>query len=226
MDGTANPWLRADIGIRSDRIAAIGRLTNAQGRTTIDAADRLVTPGFIDVHSHAAEGLLRQQLRQGQPLLAQGVTTIVANPDGGGNVDLAVQRARLKHIMRQPYTMTSSDGGLVLAAEGKPHPRDYGAYARKLAVYVRERHTISLESAIRSMTTLPAAVFGIRDRGILREGAFADIAVFDPAKIRDRATYTEPHQLAEGISYVLVNGIVVVDDGKFTSALPGRVLKK
>ena len=86
-------------------------------------------------------------------------------------------------IMRQPYTMTSSDGGLVAMNEGKPHPRNYGAFARKLAVYVRERGIVSLESAIRSMTSLPASVFGIKDRGQIRAGAFADLAVFDPAKV-------------------------------------------
>lgn len=481
MDGTGNPWMLSDIGIRGGRIAAVGRLPGATAVTTIDAADRLVTPGFIDVHSHAAGGLVQPELRQGQPLLSQGVTTIVANPDGGGPTDLAAQRARLEggghgpnvallighgsvrssvlgtarraptaeelermrglvrkamgegafglssglfytpgsfatteevialaaaagesgglytshvrdeadynigvvaavreviriaeearvtgivshmkalgpdnwglsaaltaridaarargvavfadqyayaasstslraallpggvelppagddvkvrevenlarenlrrrggaasiqvafygpdtalegktlaqiaqargtsgeraaldllargnasivsfnmseadieHIMRQPYTMTSSDGGLVLPATGKPHPRDYGAFARKLSMYVRERRIIGLESAIRSMTSLPASVFGMKDRGMIREGAAADIAVFDPASVRDRATYVEPHQMAEGMSYVLVNGVVVLDNGTFTSALPGKVLKK
>src|SRR5687767_15686695 len=96
MDGTGNPWLRADVGIRGDRIAAVGRLTGAKARTVIDAADRLVTPGFIDVHSHAAEGLSRAELRQAQPILVQGVTTVVINPDGGGPVDLAAQRAELE----------------------------------------------------------------------------------------------------------------------------------
>jgi len=481
MDGSGNPWLKGDIGIRGDRIAAVGRLAGATAPVLIDAADRLVTPGFIDVHSHALEGLTRPDLRQGLPLLAQGVTTIVGNPDGGGSADLAAQRARLEAggigpnvallighgavrttvmgsenraptadelqrmrdlvrrgmeqgafglssglfyipgsyakteevislaavagefgglytshvrdegdygagvvasvdeviriaeeahvigivthmkalgpdswglaatmiqhidaarargvqvladqyaydasstslraallpggvpvpapddgalraeveptvkenirrrggagalviasyapdhalegrslaqiaearnvaperaaldllargnpsivsfnmtdrdieaIMRQPWTMTSSDGGLVAMNEGKPHPRNYGAFARKLAIYVRERGTVSLESAIRSMTTLPGAVFGIKDRGAIREGAFADIAVFDPANVRDRATYADPHQLADGMSYVLVNGVVVVGDGKFTTATPGRVLRR
>src|SRR5918994_5488838 len=92
MDGTGNPWVRADVGIRGDRIAAMGRLTEARATTVIDAADRLVTPGFIDVHSHAAEGLSQPALRQGQPMIAQGVTTVVVNPDGGGPVDLAAQR--------------------------------------------------------------------------------------------------------------------------------------
>jgi N-acyl-D-amino-acid deacylase len=470
MDGSGNPWLRADIGIKGDRIAAIGRLPESRAVRIIDAADRLVTPGFIDVHSHAAEGLMREPLRQARPLLAQGVTTIVVNPDGGGPVNLAQQRRRFEadrlgvnvallighgsvrrevmgnarrppteselermralvrqgmsdgavglssglfytpgsfaateelialarevsphggvytshvrdegnygagllasvdeviriadeggvigivthmkalgpeswglsvaassridearrrgvqvfvdqypydassttlgaallpggvapteavvrenlarrggaksiqiasyrndpslegrtladiaaarhaspeetamemisrgnasivsfnmsekdivHIMARPYTRASSDGALAMPGEGKPHPRNNGAFARRLAVYVRERKVIDLEFAIRSMTSLPAAVFGISDRGVLRKDALADLVVFDPASIRDRATYTDPHALAEGMSYVLVNGALVIDNGSFTTALPGRVLLK
>lgn len=471
MDGTGNPWLRADIGIRGDRIAAVGRLSGASAASVLDAADRLVTPGFIDVHSHAAEGLARPPLRQGRPIIAQGVTTIVANPDGGGPVDIAAQGAKLqggglgpnvallighgsvrrealgneqnrapnpeelermralvrramdagafglssglfytpgsfarteevialarvagesgglytshirdesnynigvvaavqeviriaeearvigivshmkalgpdtwglataatmridearargvqvfadqypyeasstnlraalvpgggdvreevvrenlrrrggpdaivfafykpdpslegkslrhvaearrvtpeaaamemisrggasivsfnmseadiRHIMTRPYTMASSDGGLALETEGKPHPRDYGAFARRLGVYVRERQVIALEFAIRSMTSLPAAVFGMTDRGVIRAGAAADLGIFDPARIKDVATYTDPHHLAEGMSFVIVNGVVVLRDGKFTDAMPGKVLKR
>lgn len=493
MDGSGNPWLRADIGIRGGLIAAVGRLNGASAALTIDAADRLVTPGFIDVHSHAAEGLSRSDLRQAQPILAQGVTTVVVNPDGGGPVDLLAQRAQLetggigpnvallighgsvrravigaanrapvaeeldrmrvlvrrgmeqgafglssglfytpgsyatteevielarvagqfggvytshirdegnygagvvaavqeviriaeeahtvgivshmkalgpdnwglamaatmrieqarargvqvfadqypyeasstnlraallpggvplptleerakgpealtpddrkarealeatvrenirrrggpaslqiafyaperslqgknleqiaesrgvapevaaldlmvrgsasivsfnmseadiRQIMTKPYTMVSSDGGLVAMGSGQPHPRNYGAFARRIAVYVRERQVTSLEDAIRAMTSLPASVFGMKDRGVIREGAAADIAVFDPATVRDRATYTDPHQLAEGMSWVLVNGAAVIQDGRFTAALPGKVLRR
>ena len=492
MDGSGNPWLRASIGIRNGRIAAMGLMPTAKATRVIDAGDRLVTPGFIDVHSHAAEGLARPQLRQGQPVLAQGITTVVVNPDGGGPVDLAAQRTELEspgvgvnvallighasvrravlgggnrqpnaeelekmrglvrrgmeegafglssglfytpgsyskteevieltkaaaqrgglytshirdegnynigvvaavqeviriadeaktigvvshakalgpdnwglahavthrievaraqgvqvftdqypyeasstslraallpdgvdaptaehvarpesmtaeqkgvfdkavaigtenlrrrggaasvliasyradrtlegrtleqiaearkeppvrvaldmiargapsivsfnmaesdivHIMKQPYTMTSTDGGLVLPTEGKPHPRNYGAFARKLALYVRERGAVTLEHAIRSMTSLPATVFGMHDRGVLREGAAADILIFDPAKVVEKSTYVDPHHHAEGMTYVLVNGVVVVDNGKFTDALPGKVLRR
>lgn len=492
MDGSGNPWLRANVGIRGGRIVAIGQLAGTRATRVIDAGDRLVTPGFIDVHSHAAEGLTRPQLRQGQPLIAQGVTTVVVNPDGGGPVDLAAQRAALEkgglgvnvallighasvrravigggnqqptgdelekmralvrrgmaegafglssglfytpgsysrteevieltkaaaergglytshvrdegnynigvvaavqeviriaeeaktigvvshvkalgpdnwglanaitqridvarargvqvfadqyayaasstglraallpdgvdapavehvmkpdgmsaeqkavfekaetiatenlrrrggpssvliasyrsdpslegktleqiaearkqppvrvalemiargapsivsfnmsesdvaHLMQQPYTMTSSDGGLGLPTEGKPHPRNYGAFARKLGLYVRERGVVTLEHAIRSMTSLPAAVFGMHDRGVLREGAAADILIFDPARVVEKSTYVDPHHHAEGMSYVLVNGVVVVDNGRFTDALAGRVLRK
>ena len=471
MDGTGNPWLRADIGIRGERIEAVGRLASATATRTIDAADRLVTPGFIDVHSHAGESLTREPLRQAQPLLAQGVTTIVVNPDGGGPVDLAAQRGRfesggvgvnvallighgsvrrevmaaanraptadeltrmralvrrgmhdgafglssglfyvpgsyanldevsalakeaatagggvytshirdegnygiglvasveevirvaeesqligvvthmkalgpdtwgkavdatakieaarqrgvqvfadqypyeasstnlraallpggvdptealvrdnlkrrggpdsiqiasyrpdpsiegktlaaiaasrkaspeetamelmsrgsasivsfnmsdddIRHIMTRPYTMASSDGALALPGEGQPHPRNNGAFARRLAVYVRDRHVVDLEFAIRSMTSLPASVFGLTDRGVIRPGAFADIAIFDPARVQDRATYTEPHRLAEGMSYVLVNGSIRLEAQTFAAGTNGKVLSR
>ena len=488
MDGTGNPWIREDIGIREGQIVAIGALEDASAERVIEANNLYVVPGFIDSHSHAAEGLSRDGLQQGQPMLAQGVTTVMINPDGGGVVDLVSQRAELEknglgvnvvqlighgsvrrevlgmedrvptpreltrmselvregmlsgafglssglfyapgsyaeteelivlakvvsefggvhtshirdesnysigvvkavqeiieisetaelpgivthmkalgpdswgksvastieidearargveiftdqypyeasstsvtgaliprwaqvggdaemkkrientvtrtrlltdvrenirrrggpaslqvsrfapdqdlegrnletiaqrwdlspeeaalalagrsrtslvsfnmseadvaHIMRRPYTMTSSDGGLVAIGEGKPHPRNYGAFARKLSRYVFEKGIIEFEFAVRSMTSLPARVFRVPNRGVLREGAWADIAIFDPTLIKDTATYTEPHQLAKGMSYVLVNGVVVVDDGEFTSALPGKVLRR
>jgi N-acyl-D-amino-acid deacylase len=488
LDGAGNPWVRADLGIRDGRIAAIGRLQDAAAPRRIDAGGKYVAPGFIDVHTHAGEGLGRQGLEQARPLLAQGITTAVINPDGGGPIDLAAQRATfeaqgigvnvaqlvgfgsvrravlggadraptgeelarmkalvrtamdqgafglssglfyapqsfaateeviglmevvaeyagvhsshirdegdygagvvesvqeivriaeatrtrgivshmkslgpdnwglsvacttrmdaarargvevfadqypyeasstslvaalvprwaqaggeaemrqrlvdpatreklraqlrenirrrggpgslvvahyapdhalegrsvadiaaarglapedavldvisranasivsfnmserdIEHIMRQTYTMSSSDGGLVLMTEGRPHPRNYGAFPRKLARYVRERGVVSLEFAVRSMTTLPALVFDLRDRGVIREGAWADLVVFDLEAVRDTATYTNPHQLAEGMSFVLVNGTVVVDDGAFTGARPGKVIRR
>jgi N-acyl-D-amino-acid deacylase len=469
MDGTGNPWFRVDIGIRGDRIVSMGALGHATARTIIDAKDRLVTPGFIDVHSHAASGLERPELRQARPILAQGVTTVVVNPDGGGPIDLTAQADRLtagkigpnvallighgtvrrevlgnerrpptpaeldrmrglirrgmeagafglssglfyapgsyasteevvelakvagefggvytshirdegdynagllasveeviriaeeggvigivshmkalgpdnwglgpaataridgarargvqvfadqypyeasstglrealvpaggavsepvvrenlrrrggpdaiviasfkpdrslegkslsqiaeargvsperaaaemiergsasivsfnmseqdiRHIMTRPYTMASSDGDLVAPGEGKPHPRNNGAFARRLAVYVRERHVVDLESAIRSMTSLAASVFGMKDRGVIREGGVADLAIFDSTRVKDTATYEDPHKMAEGMSYVLVNGVVVLNEGRFTDALPGRVLR-
>ncbi|HET7694832.1 MAG TPA: D-aminoacylase [Vicinamibacterales bacterium] len=470
MDGSGNPWLRADVGITGDRITAVGTLTAATATRVIDAGDRILAPGFIDVHSHAAEGLTRPALHQAQPLIAQGITTLVVNPDGGGPVDLAAQRAAIEQarpgpnvallighgsvrrtvmkesraepaaaelqqmkdlvrrgmqegafglssglfyvpgsfakteevieltkvaaefgglytshvrdegnydagvrasvaeviriaeeartigvvshmkalgkdswglgpalikdmeearargvqvfadqypyeasstnlraalapggvepteavvtenlrrrngpdavliaqfaedrtlagktlteiarlkgispvqaaiamiraggasivsfnmsepdieaIMKAPFTMASSDGGLPTPGVGQPHPRDYGAFARRLAVYVRERKVVPLEFAIRSMTSLPAAVFGIPDRGAIRPGAIADVVIFDPARVRDAATYTAPQALAEGMSDVLVNGVPVLLDGRFTDASPGRVLKK
>jgi N-acyl-D-amino-acid deacylase len=486
LDGTGNPWYRADIGITGDRIGAMGRLTNATAKTVIDAADRYVTPGFIDVHSHAGGGLATDELKHGQPLLAQGLTTVFVNPDGGGPVDLSAQRAiydkqrigvnvaqmvphgsirrevmemsdrdpdagqlarmveltrqgmlaggfglssglyyapgsysktaeviamakatapfggvysshirdesdytigvaaavqevidiaeqggvigvvshmkalgpaswglsktlirnieaarqrgvqvfadqypyeasgtgivgaliprsaqvggrdammkritgelrneiraevktniarrggaetlmisrysaspsfegqrlsalaakagvapeeyalqmlekgdaslvsfnmsegDIEGIMRQPWTMTCTDGDLVRMNVGVPHPRAYGAFPRKLKRYVAERGAIDLPAAIRSMTSLPATVFGVKDRGQLRPGAFADVVIFDLAKVNDAATYEKPHQLAEGIDEIIVNGEVARREGKFTTTLAGRVLR-
>ena len=474
MDGRGNPWVRADIGIRGDRIVAVGKLDGATATTTIDAADRVLAPGFIDVHSHAGESLTREALRPAAPMLAQGVTTIVVNPDGGGPVDLAAQRRALEEggigvnvgllighgsvrrsvlglerrdprpdelarmeqlvsramddgafglssglfyspgrfarteevialarvagarggvytshvrdesdysagvvaavdeviriadeghlrgivthmkalgpdnwgksstllahidaarargievfadqypydasstslqaallpdgdatateqreaiatenlrrrggadsiviafckqdrslegkslaqiaaerkvapvaaalqiieagnasivsfnmseqdieaIMRAEYTMASSDGGLVEPGVGMPHPRNNGSFARRLARYVRERHVVSLEFTLRSMTSLPALVFDMKDRGVIREGAIADLVIFDPATIQDRATYREPHQLATGVSWVLVNGQVAMKEGTLTGIRAGKVLRR
>jgi N-acyl-D-amino-acid deacylase len=127
-------------------------------------------------------------------------------------------------LMRQPWNMTSTDGDLVPMGRGKPHPRAYGAFPRKLRLYVRERGIVDLPFAIRSMTSLPAQVFGMKDRGQIRSGAIADIVMFDPAKVNDAATYQEPHQLAEGMTHIIVNGVLVREGGTFTDALPGRVL--
>jgi N-acyl-D-aspartate/D-glutamate deacylase len=129
-------------------------------------------------------------------------------------------------IMRQPWTMASSDGALSLPGASMPHPRENGAFARRLAVYVRDRGVISLDQAIRTMTRLPASVFGIEGRGEIREGAFADLLVFDPVKVIDRATYQKPRELADGMDWVIVNGAVAREDGVFTGARAGRVLKK
>jgi N-acyl-D-amino-acid deacylase len=143
---------------------------------------------------------------------------------GAGLVSFNMSERDIDQIMKQPYTMTSTDGDLVPMGQGKPHPRAYGAFPRKLRVYVRERGVIDWPFAIRSMTHLPAMVFGLKDRGQVRVGAWADLLVFDPARVTDKATYADPHHLSEGIDTVLVNGVVVRDDGKFTRALPGRVV--
>ena len=484
LDGTGNPWQRLDIGIVADRIRAVGRLDDATASRVIDASGLYVTPGFIDVHSHAGPGLLGD-LRHAEPLLAQGITTAFVNPDGGGPVTIAGQRATYEErgigvnvgmfvphgsiraavmgmsdaepdsealaemvnmvnegmkagavglssglyyapgsysktdevvamariaaqyggvysshirdegdytigvvaavqevidiaeqaglvgvvshvkalgptnwglsmaiierieaardrgveifadqypynasgtgitgaliprwaqvggrdallarirgddrarlldevrtniarrggpdtlmvgrfppepsiegrtladlseaagtapevtaldllersetslvsfnmserdielLMRRPWTMTCTDGDLVPMGQGKPHPRAYGAFPRKLRMYVHEKGAIDLPFAIRSMTSLPASVFGLKDRGTIREGAYADLLVFDPAAVRDTATYQDPHQLADGMVHVLVNGVLARDGGRFTGVLPGQVV--
>ena len=116
----------------------------------------------------------------------------------------------------------SIDGAL---RRGNPHPRNFGTFPRLLGVYVRERKVVSLEQAIRKMTSLNAAKIGLRDRGLVREGLAADLCLFDPAKVIDRATYTEPFQYNDGIEYVFVNGQLVLDRGTHTGAKPGVALR-
>ena len=120
--------------------------------------------------------------------------------------------------------MIASDGEVPIRGAGHPHPRSYGTFARVLAVYVRDRHTLTLEDAVRKMTAFPAQRLGLADRGVLRPGLKADLAVFDPARVRDAATFDKPHQYAEGFSYVIVNGQVVFERGGMTPARPGKVL--
>jgi len=483
LDGTGNPWFRADIGITGDRITAIGNLSGARARETIDASGLYVAPGFIDAHSHAGGALADPELRGALPNLMQGITTLLVNPDGGGPVDLVrqkqsysagtgvnvalmvphgsirsevlgsadraptaaeldrmrtlvragmvagafglssgpfyapgsfsktdelvalarvaaefggaysshirdegdytigviaaveevitiardaklpgvvthikalgprvwgygaaivhrIDRAReqgievyadqypydasqtglsaallprwaqaggsdsltrrfadpatltriraevvvnldrrggadrmrfggaganagktlaavaterrmdpvdaaidiirsgggesiisfnmhdddIRTLMKQPWTMTASDGDLPRMGVGFPHPRAYGTFSRKLAKYVREENVIDLAQAIRSMTSLPATVFRMKDRGVLREGAIADVVVFDFDRVADRSTYDKPHQLSEGMVHVLVNGVLAVQRGQRTPALAGKVL--
>ncbi|MEP7116855.1 MAG: amidohydrolase family protein [Acidobacteriota bacterium] len=486
VDGAGAAPRRADVGVSGDRIRAVGDLSGATAATVVDATGRYVTPGFIDVHSHSGPGLATAALKQGQPVLAQGITTVLVNPDGGGPVDLVAQRAAFQRdgigpnvglmvphgsvrnavmgmtdrdptpaeqarmntmvhegmragafglssglyyapgsysktaeviamakeaapfggtyashirdeadygigvvaavdevieiaekggligvvthmkalgpaswglsktlvahieaarargvrvfadqypyeasgtgivgalmprwaqvggrdvmlrrltgelrgkvrdevkanlarrggadtflvseyepdttiegkrlsdlaqaaglppeeyaltllekgdaglvsfnmsdddialIMRQSWTMTCTDGGLQPITEGKPHPRAYGAFPRKLERYVRTRQVVDLPFAIRSMTGLAAEVFGLKDRGVVREGAFADLLVFDLAQVKETATYENPHQIAEGFATIVVNGKVVRLRNQFAELLPGRVLR-
>ncbi len=487
LDGSGNPWFYGDVAVTGDRIVAVGDLSDHTARRTIDATGLFVAPGFIDVHSHAGDGLTTPELSAAMPLLAQGVTTVFINPDGGGETDIAAQqdslllnglgvnvaqmvphgsvrrrvmgmedrppttaeiaemkelvragmeagafglssgpyyapgsysttgelielariaaefggaysshirdeadysiglvaavdeviriareaelpgvvthikalgprvwgfsealvqridrareqgveiyadqypyiasatsltgalvprwaqvggdsmlverisdpesRARLRsdlvenldrrggaeriqfryfehdhsiegqtlawyaeragkaapdavldlleqggasivsfnmsdddveRLMRQPWTMTASDGDLVPMGEGVPHPRSYGTHTRKIRTYVLEKGVLGLPAAIRSMTSLPASVFRVEDRGLIREGAYADIVVFDLEEIEDPATFQQPHQLAEGMVYVLVNGELAIDERRFATELFGRVLQ-
>jgi dihydroorotase/N-acyl-D-amino-acid deacylase len=136
----------------------------------------------------------------------------------------AIAEEDVERILRSPYTMVASDGEIPIFGRGAPHPRSYGAFARVLGRYVRERKVIGLEEAVRRMTSLPAARLRLLDRGVLRPGLKADIVIFDASRIIDKATFLNPHQYAEGVRHVLVNGKPLILDGKFTSERPGQVL--
>ncbi len=131
----------------------------------------------------------------------------------------------VERIMRYPNTAVASDGGVREFGVGVPHPRSYGNNARVLAEYVREQHILTLEDAVRRMTSLPARTFRFTDRGMVREGAAADLLVFDPANVQDRATFQNPHQYSTGFDYVIVNGRLAVEEGKLTEARGGQVIR-
>jgi len=152
--------------------------------------------------------------------------------DENGEVSMTVElmdEADIRRIMTGRYTMIGTDAWGVNPAgptgHGKPHPRYYGTYPRILGKYVREEGVLTLEDAVRRMTSFPAQRLGLADRGILKEGMWADVVVFDAGRVSDKATYQDPHQFPEGIIHVLVNGRFVVKDGQQTGMLPGKVLR-
>jgi N-acyl-D-aspartate/D-glutamate deacylase len=131
----------------------------------------------------------------------------------------------VKTVMRVPWVSIGSDGSaLNQKYPGKPHPRSFGTNPRVLGKYTREEKVLTLEDAVRKMTSMPAQVLGLKDRGLLREGYRGDVVVFDPDTVADTASYENPKQYPKGIDYVLVNGAVVIDNGHHTGARPGEVV--
>jgi dihydroorotase/N-acyl-D-amino-acid deacylase len=140
----------------------------------------------------------------------------------------AISEDDLVRIMKHPATMIASDAapGIPIFGRDVPHPRAYGTFARVLGLYVREKGVLTLEDAVRKMSSFPAQRLGLSDRGMLRPGLKADLVVFDPATVADRATFEKPHQYAEGVAAVIVNGELALSGGQLTSARAGRVLKR
>lgn len=143
-----------------------------------------------------------------------------------GVVSFNMHEDDVAHFMKKSWTMTGSDGGLVEMGKGVPHPRNYGSFPRKIAKYVQEDGVVDLPHAIRSMTSLSASVFGMQDRGLIRPGAIADLVIFNLENIKDNATYQDPHQLSEGMEYVLLQGKFAVKEGEFMPELHGEILRK
>jgi dihydroorotase/N-acyl-D-amino-acid deacylase len=148
-------------------------------------------------------------------ILEKGSVTAVYHAISPDDVD---------RIMQHPATAIGSDGPVGIFGEGTPHPRQYGSFARVLGYYVRERGILKLEQAVRKMSSQSAKRLGIHDRGLIAEGYYADIAVFDPNQIIDKATFENPHQYSVGMKFVIVNGITVVEEGKHNGNRPGKVI--
>ena len=191
--------------------------------------------GFVIVDVHGNENLKHLEGKNLADIAAEqgtdprDVIMNIVEEGGAGFISLLTDEDDLRLALRQEWSAFGTDGE-VAAPDGPlssalPHPRAYGTYPRILGRYVRELKLLSLEAAIRKATSLAAQRLGIRDRGLIREGFYADLVVFDPQTIIDKATYKEPHQYSEGIDYVLVNGEVVVEGGRITDARPGMVVR-
>lgn len=207
--------------VRSDIAHEIARRGGADNVVVFDYSDKaLYGKSLADIARLWAvdpvEAAIRIQL-EGLP-----------NRAGGARMrGFSMHEMDMENFARQPWVATSTDAGIALP-DGPPstHARFYGSFTRKIRHYAIDRGAISIEHAIRSSTSLPALIMGMKDRGFIREGMAADLVVFDLATIRDKATFFEPHQYSEGIDYVFVNGVAVVDGAKLTWALPGKVITR
>jgi dihydroorotase/N-acyl-D-amino-acid deacylase len=163
-----------------------------------------------------------------EPTIANGADLVIeAQLKGGAScVFHAMDEQDVERIMQHPQTMIGSDARLVAPGIGHPHPRYYGTYPRILGHYVREKSILSLSEAIHKMTLMPAQTLGLSNRGLLAEGSIADIVVFDPDTVIDRATFEDPHQYPPGILYVLIGGQFSVDNGDFKNLKAGQTLRK
>jgi len=164
--------------------------------------------------------------RGGQPTFENAAETAMDLQQKGGCSAIyhAIEEDDVVRILQSPYTMIASDGEIPIFGQASPHPRSYGTFSRVLGVYVRERHALTLEEAVRRMSGYPAQRLKLWDRGLLRPGMKADIVLFDPAQVGDRATYEIPHQYSVGVHEVIVNGKLVLHQDAVTAERPGRVL--
>jgi N-acyl-D-aspartate/D-glutamate deacylase len=162
------------------------------------------------------------------PTPATGARLVVEAVRRGGASAIyhAMDEADVVRIMAHPWTMIASDGRLTEPGNGHPHPRWYGTFPRVLGHYSRDEGVLSLEQAVRKMTALPAERMGLRSRGQLREGWYADLVIFNPETVTDNATFEDPHQYPTGIDWVIINGEMAVDDGVYSDVRSGRVLRR
>jgi dihydroorotase/N-acyl-D-amino-acid deacylase len=204
-----DPATRARIAdeLRAGRLREGGASSIAvRGATTkrLDAIAR-------EMHVDAAEAALR--------LFEQNAKSPIA-------IFFSLSEDDVRVVVQQPWVAFGSDSGAVVTRDEGAHPRAYGTFARILGHYVRDEKLLTLEDAVRRMTSFAASRAKLADRGLLRTGMKADVVVFDPQTVRDVATYEDPHHFAEGVAHVVVNGQPVLRDGKMTGALPGRILRK
>ena len=231
------PW-----ALEGQQADVVARLRDAAQRAKIRAAivDALLNdrgggdPKNVQIASCAWNASLAgrnlaeiTRTRGAEPTVENAAETTMWIVEQGGAQGIfhAIDDADLERILRDPATMIASDGEVPVFGQASPHPRSYGTFVRVLGRYVRERRVLTLPDAVRKMTSFPAQRAGLEDRGLLRPGMKADVAVWDAGRIADKATYERPHQYAVGVDTVIVNGQVVFEHGAMTPARPGSVLR-
>jgi N-acyl-D-amino-acid deacylase len=181
-----------------------------------------------DGQNKAYEGMMLTEIAavRGEDAVDSALHLLETDRGGVQMIVFSMSEDDVRRVMRHPCVAVASDGWtLSPRAGGRPHPRSYGTYARVLGHYVRDERILGLEEAVRKMTSLPAQRLGQFDRGVIRPGCAADLVVFDPDRVADCATFQDPHQFCAGVSHVVVNGQVVIDDGRDTGVAAGRVLR-
>jgi N-acyl-D-amino-acid deacylase len=215
----------ADPAKKADLVARMRKRILGRGR--MDYAYAVVASFRHDTSINGMNILEAAKKLRGSDSLDDQIEVILDIEKNGGadGVFHGMNEEDLQKFMRHPNTMIACDSGLREFGKDTPHPRGYGNNARVLGRYVRELKVLRLEDAVRKMTSLPAATFRFAQRGEVREGNWADLVVFDPAKIGDPSTYADPHHYAVGVPDVLVNGVLVIRDGALTGAKPGMALR-
>jgi N-acyl-D-amino-acid deacylase len=215
----ADPQRKAELVARMKK--------NILGRGRMDYAYAVVASFRGDVTLNGLNIVEAAQKLRGSDSLDDQIEIILEIERRGGaqGVFHGMDERDLQEFMRHPMTMIASDSGVREFGRDVPHPRGYGNNARVLGRYVRELKVLTLEDAVRKMTSLPAQQFQLAGRGELKPGAWADVAIFDPEKVDDPSSYRDPHHYAVGFRHVLVNGVAVIRDGEHTGAKPGRALR-
>lgn len=200
------------------------RLTSTKG---INKPETITIANSEKFPEYVGKNLQEILLSQGkEPTVENTADLIIEIQKNGGAsaVFFQMNEKDVEDLMRLPYTMHGSDGEIQVKGRGVPHPRSYGTFPRVISHYVRKQGVISLEEAIRKMTSFPAQTFRLRERGMIQEGFYADITIFDKNEFEDKATFSAPHQYSQGLHSVIVNGELVVENGKVTGKLPGMIL--
>jgi N-acyl-D-amino-acid deacylase len=187
--------------------------------------DEILIASVKSARNKACEGKSLQQIgaMRGEEPLESVFNLLLDEECAVAMIMFTMTEEDVRTVMRHPATMIGTDG---IWSHGKPHPRIYGTYPRILGTYVREQRLLSLEDAVRKMTSFPAQKFGLWKKGVVRQGMDADLVIFDPDAIAERSSFQDPHQYPAGLPYVVLNGRVVVDRGRYTGTLAGTVVRK